>query len=110
MKEAPLFTQAYTLFNWLLQQMEKGRDHAFLRGVVLDTGRGLIESLTLGLQGFDTLERAYRADEALALLRLHLRLSEDNGLLDERQYRYAVGEMDEMGRQIGGWLKSMKAL
>jgi len=110
MKQAPLFTQTYTFFNWLLGHMEKRRSQPFLRQTILETGRRLLDSLTLALQGFDMQEQACRADEALALLRLHLRLGEENHLLSRKQYAFAVQNLDEIGRQLGGWLKSMRAL
>ena len=108
MREAPLFTRGYTFFSWLLDHMAKGRTHPFLRGEILRTGSTLIGGLTVALQGFDTHERVYEADEALALLRLHLRLAEEKRVLNLDQYVYAMESMDEIGRQLGGWRKSMR--
>ncbi len=108
MKEAPLFARGYTFFSWLLDRMAKGRTFPFLRNTVLKTGAALIEDLTLALQGFDTHERAYRADEALALLRLYLRLAEEKRVLNEDQYLFAMETMEEMGKQLGGWLKNLR--
>ena len=110
MKQAPIFTRAYTFFSWLIERLEKVEQQAFLRGIILDTARLLMESLTLALQGFEPHYHSQRADEALALLRLHLRLGEDHGLLDEKQYLYAVESLDDIGRQLGGWLKSLNQL
>ena len=110
MKAAPLFTQTYAFFDWLLGHMEKGDTHAFQRQTVLETARRLLESVTLTLRGIDTLENAIRADETLALLRLHISLAGDLGLLTRRQHGHAVREMDEIGRQLGGWLKKLEPL
>ncbi|MCA9938981.1 MAG: four helix bundle protein [Anaerolineales bacterium] len=52
-------------------------------------------------------ERLLLADESLARVRLYLRLAARMGWLSPGQYRH-VAEMEvEIGRMLGGWLKSV---
>ena len=44
------------------------------------------------------------ADLCLARLRVLLRLSHQRRLLDTRGYEHLARELDEVGRQLGGWL------
>ena len=47
-------------------------------------------------------------NEELNVLRALTRLCVDLKCLQGRQYEYAVKEIDEIGRQVGGWLKQQK--
>ena len=47
-------------------------------------------------------------NEELNVLRALTRLSVDLGCLKERQYEYVSHEIDEIGRQVGGWLKQQR--
>ncbi|MDJ0840188.1 MAG: hypothetical protein QNK37_27005 [Acidobacteriota bacterium] len=105
MKYAPLFTACYDLLSWLLDRTEGVDAFAPLNRALITQAVRLTESITLALQGFDADLRIGDADEAAALLRLHLRLAADKDLLTREQQVFAVSCLDEIGRQIGGWLK-----
>jgi hypothetical protein len=107
MKEAPLFVRGYDLYGWLLDRMESGTSYSVLRRTIVEEATRLIEAVTLALQGYDPPGRALHADEAAALLRLHLRMAEERNLLTEKQYAYAVQTLDDVGRQLGGWRKRL---
>lgn len=112
MKQAPLFTAAYDLHGWLLDRLDSTAvypEPAYpeLRRAVLEHSRGLLEAIILALGRFEREERVQEADERTALLRAHLRLAADKGLLDDRQLLYASRLAGEIGRQIGGWQKAL---
>lgn len=99
MKEAPLFAQALSLSQWLLTNLAApspltSRIHAH----ALD----LLERV-LALKGFDRDEQIDQADRSAALLRVHLRLALELGQLDDQRYLFLAGELDGIGRQLGGW-------
>ena len=48
-----------------------------------------------------------KADVELTKLRFHLRLCRDLKLLDPGQHRHVSLMMDEIGRLLGGWFKSL---
>ena len=47
--------------------------------------------------------------EHIELLRTLTRLSMDLNCLQGRQYEYVSRQIDEIGRQIGGWIKNQEA-
>lgn len=51
------------------------------------------------------LELLYRLSERLELLRVCMRLVCDMKCLEVRQYEYFSKQIDEIGRQLGGWIK-----
>ncbi len=110
MREAPLFTKGYTLFSWLLDRLGPVQDHGVVKDAVLSNAHGFLSAITLALQGFDTPARLYEADEALALLRLDIRLAEEKQMLSQQQYRFVVETLDDLGRQLGGWRKQQGGL
>lgn len=110
MREAPLFVGAYDLYSWLLERLERAAAYPELRSAVLMHSRGLLEKVTLALCRFDREERLIQADEHAALLRAHLRLAAEKGLLEDRQLLHANHLLSEVGRQIGGWRKKLDEL
>ncbi len=108
MIHTPLFIQCYDLYLWLLDRTQKMDQYQPIAASLIEQSRLLLEAITLGLQGFDRDLRIRDADEALALLRLYGKLAEEKKLLTETQYHHLVGELDEIGRQIGGWLRSLE--
>lgn len=48
-------------------------------------------------------------NEELNVLRLPVRLSVDLGCLGTSQYEYVSLQIDEIGRQLGGWIKQQRA-
>ncbi|MCP4518009.1 MAG: four helix bundle protein [Delftia sp.] len=50
----------------------------------------------------------HRADASLTKLRAYLRLCRDLHLLSIAQYGYASQQVAQVGRLLGGWLKSLE--
>ena len=64
----------------------------------------------MGLLGFATAQPNLlleEVDERLITLRLQLRLANTTGLLNEDQFLFALQAADRIGRQLGGWQRSM---
>lgn len=47
-----------------------------------------------------------KANMSLEKLRYFMRISVEMKLLDKCRYEFAARSMDEIGRQVGGWLKA----
>jgi len=107
MKQAPLFVRCFDLYCWLLDRFDDSETGCVQR-VLLDRCRRLLESATLGLQGHDPLERAYAAEEAAALARLHLRVAEERKLLTLAQYERSVEALDEIGGHLSAWRRQLE--
>lgn len=50
-----------------------------------------------------------RINLTLEKLRVFWRLIAERGWISQQQLRFVAGQLDEIGRMIGGWLKSLEA-
>lgn len=109
--DVAVIQRLYDLMLWYFQRVEKfPRSQRFVVG-------DRIESLLLDV--LDSLiEARYAARPALALKRANLllerlryltRLAMDLHLLSRRQYAFAAEGLDDVGRQVGGWLKASES-
>jgi hypothetical protein len=114
MKEAPLFVDAYDLaldLCRLLGSPSTDGEHRCcgeLGKRVSATALDLLERITLTLKGYDQEDNAEQADERLAVLRVHLRLAMDLGLIERQRHLALIELLDAIGRQLGGWLKRLR--
>ena len=107
--EAPLFAKTYDFVLWLDERTERfPKSQRFgLAARIMRHGTDALEAITLALKGFDRADNVDRADQSLALLRVHLRLATDRALLKQTQLVFAIGRTEELGRMIGGWKKRL---
>ena len=106
-REAPLYTASHDLVIWLLGHFNARSDH-----LSADTCRlvlTLLDCIVLALKDRDRLARLEQADQTLLRLRQRLRLAGTLALLDQRQCLHGLGRCDDIGRQIGGWLRRLDA-
>lgn len=101
---APIFVDAMAAAQWL--------GHHFNQGDVLgrrihDRALDLLEAVTLALRDFDKLAELDEADRSLACLRVLVLLAHERELLDGGQLLYVTELLDRIGRQLGGWLRSL---
>lgn len=109
MPESPIFTRTYDLIRWLIPVTVKfPRTQRFvlaerLQHTVLDFQERLIEA------GRSTQPKPLlkEADMMLTKLRLYLRLCRDLELLSSGQYEHVARMVNEVGRLLGGWLKTV---
>ncbi|MCK6529907.1 four helix bundle protein [Myxococcota bacterium] len=106
MKEAPLFAHAYDLAAWVSKNLPAaGPLEARVHAGTLD----LLDAVVLALKGLDRSGNLDRADAAAVLLRVHLRLLHEVDGLDEHRLLFLTGQIDAIGRQIGGWLRRLES-
>ena len=107
----PIFAKAYDLYK-LLCGYRNGipkQDRHTLWQRIEELSLTIIESLLLAGQRskptkVDPLERA---SVGLNLLRVLLRLARDTKAIDLKKYTQAQQSIDEIGRMLGGWIKSV---
>ena len=109
--EMPIFTRTFDLLTWLLpvtNRFPKAQRHTVTQRL-LDAAFDLRERLEEAnlRQGAARRERLERADEALAKLRLYLRLAAQWDWLSAGQYKHVSTMVAEIGRLLGGWKKSV---
>jgi len=108
-EEMPIFTRTFDLLSWLLpatNHFPRAHRHSFTRRL-LDTAFDLRERLEAAhlRQGQVRGERLVESDEALARLRVYLRLASRWGWLSDGQYGHVSEMVAEIGRLLGGWRK-----
>ena len=106
----PALEKAYQFVRWLIPTLDKfPRSQRFVLGdrienTALTVLEGLIEA-TYSKQ-VETILRAVNL--ALEKLRFLIRLSKDLRYLDLKRYEFGAREIDEIGRLVGGWLKTAR--
>ncbi len=106
-REMPIFTRTFDLLTWLLpvtNHFPRAHRHTATQRL-LNAAFDLHERLEEAnlRQGHERLERLAQADEALARLRVYLRLTVKWGWLSGGQYQHVAGMVSEIGRLLGGW-------
>jgi len=105
--EMPIFTRTYDFLAWLLpvtNHFPRAHRHTVTRRL-LDAAFDLWERLEEAnlRDGSARRERLALADEALARVRLYLRLAARWGWLSDGQYAHVAAMVREIGRLLGGW-------
>jgi four helix bundle protein len=111
-QEMPIFTRTFDFLSWLLpatNSFPRSHRHSFTQRL-LDAAFDLRERLEEAnlRKSVERLERLMRADEALAHIRLYLRLAQRWKWLSDGQYEHVSAMVVEIGRLLGGWLKTTK--
>lgn len=114
MSQSPIFGKTYDLLLWLIPRTATfPREQRFvmarqLQDVALRFQEYLIEAGSLPREARPAkLDCLNRADVELTKLRFHLRLCRDLELLNAGQHNHASRMVDEIGRLLGGWFKTL---
>jgi four helix bundle protein len=109
--EMVIFTRTYDFVSWLLPLAEKfPRSQRFvvtqrLQGAALNFQELIIEANAV--RGRLRAEKLRVADCELRKVRLYLRLCERWKWINPGQYRHVSEMIAEIGRLLGGWLKTV---
>lgn len=106
MKEAPLYLHAHDLARWLLANLAPD---SCLEERLHRDALALLDHIVLALKGFDRDHHLDEADATAAVLRARLRLARDLERLDDRRLVFLTDQLDQIGRQIGGWQRRLAA-
>lgn len=98
----------HELLHWLIPQLDKfPRNRRFTLGEKLETGLiQLLEHLVEAAYSRAKQEPLKRANLRLATLRHLWRLAHELQVVSTRRFAHGAGLIDDLGRQIGGWLRS----
>ena len=111
METSPLFARTYDFIAWLLPRTYSfPRPQRFvvtkrLQDAALDFQELIVDAESV--RGAQRLERLRQADAALGKIRLYLRLCHEWDWLTSGQYQHAAQMVTEMGRLLGGWIKTV---
>lgn len=111
MKQSPLFARTYDFIAWLIPLTIKfPRAQRFVMAAALQRESLRFQELLIEAahhkQPGGTL---IAADAELDKVRTHLRMSLDLGLVQPSQYEHAARLLTEIGRLLGGWMKTLQA-
>jgi hypothetical protein len=109
MTQSPIFTKTYDLLQWLIPATVKfPRQHRFvLADTLQQSGLQFQKQIIAAVMSDNPRPLLEQADITLAQLRIHLRLAHDLGLFSKGQYRHAAGMVNEIGKLLGGWFKTV---
>lgn len=107
--QSPIFSKSYDFLLWILNHTEKyPKSERFRLARRLDDAAFRFYELILeSTRPGRAAQSLQEADLELDKLRLCVRLSRGRGLFDGKQYEYAVNSMMEIGKLLGGWIKSL---
>ena len=110
--DIPIFKKTYELYRniyALRQSIPKQDKHALWQraeNTNLDIAEGILQASELHKQ--DKLPVLEIVSVRLNLLRFFIRLSKDTKIINNTKYTSLQSQIDEIGRMIGGWIKSVK--
>jgi hypothetical protein len=112
--EMVIFTRTYDFVSWLVPlSLKFPRSQRFvvtqrLQNAALDFQELLIEANAR--RGPLRMEKLKQADTALMRLKLYLRLCQRWHWINAGQYHHGAAMLAELGRLLGGWLKTVTSL
>ena len=107
-EELTVITKTYDLILWSCNHTSQfPRNHRFVLGERIE--RNLYTLLETLIRAKYTKNRQRLLEEAnltLEILRFQMRLAKDLQCLKVNSYGFAARSIDEIGRLVGGWLRS----
>ncbi|MEL6381353.1 MAG: diversity-generating retroelement protein Avd [Cyanobacteria bacterium J06626_18] len=110
MSDLPIIQKAYDLIKWYVPILNRlPRNHKFLLGDRITSGLyDLLENLVKARYERDKLRRLESLNSKLDILRHQTRLLLDFELMAERRYEYVSSLINEIGNDLGSWIKQQK--
>jgi hypothetical protein len=107
-EELVVITKAYDLILWSCNHTGKfPRNHRFVLGERIERNLyDLLEILIRAKYSKHRQELLEQANLVLEILRFQMRLAKDLQCLKVDSYGFAAKAIDEVGKLVGGWLRS----
>jgi len=107
--ELIVITKAYDLILWSCNHTGKfPRNHRFVLGERIERNLyDLLEILIRAKYNKQRQELLEHANLVLEMLRFQMRLAKDLQCLEVTSYGFAARAIDEIGKLVGGWLRSV---
>ncbi|MEM9005502.1 MAG: diversity-generating retroelement protein Avd [Cyanobacteria bacterium P01_F01_bin.86] len=108
--DLPIITKTYDLIQWYVPVIHRlPRDHKFQLGDrIVTTLYDLLENLIAARYQRDKLTQLHTLNTKLDILRYQTRLLQDFKLLPPKRYRHATNQINNIGTDLGGWIKHQK--
>ena len=111
MNELPVIQKTYDLIKWyipILNRLPK-TDKFGLGDRMIHILYELLESLIIARYSHNKIPILELLNAKIDILRHQTRLLSDFNLIENPCYEYASQHIDEIGMEIGGWLKQQKS-
>src|SRR5262245_13510499 len=107
-EELTVITKTYDLILWPCNHTSKfPRNHRFVLGERIERNLyALLETLIRAKYAKNRQRLLEDANLTLEILRFQMRLAKDLQCLKVNSYGFAARAIDEIGRLVGGWLRS----
>jgi len=112
MSDLPIIQKTYDLIKWYVPLLNRlPRSHRFLLGDRIITGLyTLLEGLIQARYAKEKLPQLQALNTQLDILRHQTRLLLDFHLISAQRYDYAGGQLNDIGVDLGGWIKQQRQL
>ena len=110
MSELSIIQKTYDLIKWYVPILNKlPRDHKLLLGNRIITELyNILDNLIMAQYAKKKLGYLQPINARLQILRHQTRLLLDFKLMPEHRYEYASKLINEIGQELGGWIKSQR--
>ena len=104
----PIFEKTYELILWLYPTVSKfPKSQRFVLGQHIEnTALKILEGIIHSNQERNKLLYLKQVSVELDKLRILIRLSKDLKFISIRQYGFGAEKINEIGKMLGGWIKS----
>ena len=105
-----IFKKSYDFAKWMFDHTNKfPKSHRFSIAVRIENLlMELLEIITTANYRIKKLPLLIQADELLIKLRVLTRFSHEKRFINTGSYEYAARELTEIGKLLGGWIKSQR--
>jgi hypothetical protein len=110
-RTGPALEATYQFLLWLVLTLDKfPRQQKFVLGDRIETAAlDVLDSLIAATYTRGRDRMLNDANLGLERLRFFMRLSNELKLIDNKRYEFAARALDDIGRQVGGWVKAHRA-
>lgn len=110
-EELPIIQKTYDLIRWYVPHLNKmPRDFRFcFADRIQNTLYTLLEELIRARYARRKTEILERLNAELDVLRHQTRLCVDFNLMDHRRYEHAAGLINQIGENLGGWIRHQQS-
>ncbi len=110
--EIPIFQKIYKLYKdvYGLRKTVPKQDRYTLWQKCENLILEILENILLAsqLSKIEKMPVLIKSSSKLNLLRVFIRLCRETRVIDNKKYIFLQGNIDEIGRMLGGWIKSTK--
>jgi hypothetical protein len=110
MNELPIVQKTYDLIKWYVPILNRlPRTHKFLLGDRMIGGLyDILEGLILARYAQEKLAKLENLNGKIDILRHQTRLLREFDLMSTERYEYVVKLVNDIGSELGGWIKQQK--